>query len=368
MEQIVERHASRLILLGGFLGAGKTTFMLRLAGILTGEGNTVALITNDQGEQLVDSEFARAAGYEVGEVSGSCFCCNFSEFINNIDAIILKVNPDYIIAEPVGSCTDLVSTVIAPLEKFHRRKAVLHSFLVLADGLRFAGEYGYQDLDEKETAGSVLLSHQIKEAPVVLINKCDLLTEAQKASAFKSLERLNSSARFILLSASTGEGFEEVMRLLRGDPMDTHSLTSVDIDYDVYAKAEAEYGWYNGSWDLKFSKPEDPSALGIFIMQSFYNLDLNEVAHAKIQLLTELGSMKISFVMGVIRADESAMLIPESDSISVLLNIRAKTSPQNIEDHVAELLEGIGREFQCETENYKCNSLIPGAPKPTYRF
>ena len=75
------RELPVLAVVGGFLGAGKTTLLPRAAALLRDGGVRAAVITNDQGEGLVDTRAARAAGFEAGEVAGGCFCCRFSELV-----------------------------------------------------------------------------------------------------------------------------------------------------------------------------------------------------------------------------------------------------------------------------------------------
>ena len=61
-------------MMGGFLGAGKTTALARLASHYGSEGKNVGLVTNDQAYDLVDTQSLRAQGFIVGEVPGACFC------------------------------------------------------------------------------------------------------------------------------------------------------------------------------------------------------------------------------------------------------------------------------------------------------
>ena len=67
----------RMILLSGFLGAGKTTLLQEAALELTKQGRRPVVITNDQGEELVDTSLVRSSGLDVGEVTAGCFCCRF---------------------------------------------------------------------------------------------------------------------------------------------------------------------------------------------------------------------------------------------------------------------------------------------------
>src|SRR5215472_5506559 len=94
-----------LVLVGGFLGAGKTTLLLEAAARLRAYGRRVAMITNDQGGELVDTRLAEAMGTAVQEVVGGCFCCRFSDLVTAVEALSVH-DPEFILAEPVGSCID----------------------------------------------------------------------------------------------------------------------------------------------------------------------------------------------------------------------------------------------------------------------
>src|SRR5207245_8929631 len=109
----------RFILIGGFLGAGKTTTMARLARSYRNRGQQVALVTNDQAQDLVDTTSLRAQGFAVEEVAGACFCCRFDDLVDKVGALQTHERPDVFLAEPVGSCTDLVATVVQPLRDLY---------------------------------------------------------------------------------------------------------------------------------------------------------------------------------------------------------------------------------------------------------
>src|SRR5438128_2373035 len=102
---------ARYIMIGGFLGAGKTTSVVRLAQRLTDQGLKVGLITNDQGSELVDTAMLRSRGFATEEIPGGCFCCRFNSLVDAAHKLTVSTRPDMFIAEPVGSCTDLVATV-----------------------------------------------------------------------------------------------------------------------------------------------------------------------------------------------------------------------------------------------------------------
>src|SRR5690606_14706421 len=108
-----------IVTLSGFLGAGKTTLMLSAAELLRKEGLSVACITNDQGDRLVDSRMVEQRDLPLGQIDGGCFCCKFNELLDTIKLIMAAHRPDVIIAEAAGSCTDLTATVIRPLRSLY---------------------------------------------------------------------------------------------------------------------------------------------------------------------------------------------------------------------------------------------------------
>ena len=103
-----------IVMVGGFLGAGKTTLLLAAANELGKRGLRSAVILNDQGEDLVDTQYASFHDLQRGEITGGCFCCRFSELVRVIDRL-KEFAPEVIFAEPVGSCTDLSATTLKPL-------------------------------------------------------------------------------------------------------------------------------------------------------------------------------------------------------------------------------------------------------------
>src|ERR1041384_1697472 len=99
------------VMVGGFLGSGKTTAMLRLAEHFTALGRRLGLITNDKSTGRVDTSMVGAKGFPVEEITGGCFCCRFNSLTDAADRLNRAARPDVFLAEPVGSCTDLRATV-----------------------------------------------------------------------------------------------------------------------------------------------------------------------------------------------------------------------------------------------------------------
>src|SRR5881409_850207 len=85
---------ARYIMIGGFLGAGKTTAVAKLAKRLADEGRRVGLITNDQGRNLVDTAMLRSQGFATEEIPGGCFCCRFNSLLEAAHKLTASTRPD----------------------------------------------------------------------------------------------------------------------------------------------------------------------------------------------------------------------------------------------------------------------------------
>src|SRR6266478_2092508 len=99
----------RFVMVGGFLGAGKTTTLARLARMYQ----------------------ARGQRFGTQEVPGACFCCRFEDLVARVGSLEASERPDVILAEPVGSCTDLVATVIQPLKDLYTGRFEVAPYAVL---------------------------------------------------------------------------------------------------------------------------------------------------------------------------------------------------------------------------------------------
>src|SRR5262249_32968366 len=116
---------------GGFLGAGKTTTLARLAKFYQQRGQRVGIVTNDQAQDLVDTHNLRSQGLAVEEVAGACFCCKFDDLMSKVETLTTNERPQVLLAEPVGSCTDLVATVVQPLKDLYGTRFSVAPYPVL---------------------------------------------------------------------------------------------------------------------------------------------------------------------------------------------------------------------------------------------
>src|SRR3954469_753416 len=137
--------SARYYMIGGFLGAGETTAVAALAQHLTQRGDRVGLITNDQGSELGDTALLRPRGFLTEEIPGGCFCCRFNSLVDAARKLTQATKPDAFVAEPVGSCTDLIATVSYPLRRIYGEQFELAPLSVLVDPIRAEQIFGMRE-------------------------------------------------------------------------------------------------------------------------------------------------------------------------------------------------------------------------------
>ena len=198
---------TRSIMVGGFLGAGKTTLLWEAAKRLAERGLRAGLITNDQAPELVDTALLNRTGVRVEEVAGSCFCCNFQGLIDATGRLRDEAEADVLIAEPVGSCTDLSATILQPLKERFSRELVLAPLSVMADPIRL------RDILNGGTAGlhesaAYIFRKQLEEADIIVISKKDMVADKDYRTWAKKLAETFPAVDIMGVSAQTGEGMD----------------------------------------------------------------------------------------------------------------------------------------------------------------
>ncbi|MCA9261258.1 MAG: cobalamin biosynthesis protein P47K, partial [Planctomycetales bacterium] len=159
---------ARYLMIGGFLGAGKTTAILRAASLLNDQGMRVGLIANDQSVGLVDTALFGSTAHPAAEVSGGCFCCRFDSLLEASQRLTEENRPDVFLAEPVGSCTDLQATVAYPLKRLYGSAYDVGPLSVLVDPIRAQRILGLRAGKTFSPKIAYIYRKQLEEADVIL--------------------------------------------------------------------------------------------------------------------------------------------------------------------------------------------------------
>lgn len=354
--------STRIVIVGGFLGAGKTTLITKIAKEIKKSGRNVGVIMNDQGSDLVDSEYSCAQGIETCDVQGGCFCCRFPDFMNNAENLIKKSRPEFVIAEPVGSCTDLLATVIGPLKVVYAEQFSVAPLMIMVDASRFVSE-GISD----STLGGYLRKHQIHEAEYIVLSKTDMVGRKDVKRIIEAIKDANISAMVIPYSSVTGTGFSRIMKVI--DSERTSNRSPKDIDYGLYAKAEAELGWYNGKFELVASGKSDSYDLATRMLRTIgTEYSPSDIAHAKVFVESKSNAVKMSLVGSSLSVDEVKGSRYAQGDIDLLVNARIVSSPDRLKTTIRAAVKAASAETGLASRAFNDDCFSPSPPKPYYRI
>jgi len=188
-------------LLGGFLGSGKTTILVKLAKAANNSGLRVAIIVNEAGEVGIDGERISVEGYEVVEIAQGCICCSLAGTLRDtlID-INREFEPDLFILEPTGlALPDQVDEII--------RLSRIGPDDVVKVGVVDAYRFGLL-LKKKRS----FIEKQLSSSDVLIINKCDLVDDSVIQEARVNLSQISPGTEIFATSALTGEGLDDVIK------------------------------------------------------------------------------------------------------------------------------------------------------------
>lgn len=360
----------RFIMVGGFLGAGKTTTITRLAQHYRTQGKRIGVVTNDQAHDLVDTNTLRAQGLAVEEVPGACFCCRFDDLVGRVGSLQTSERPDVILAEPVGSCTDLVATVVQPLKDLYGGRFEVAPYAVL-----FKPSHGIRILKNQPGAGfspkaAYIFKKQLEEADAIVINRIDEIDPPRIDELIRLLTEQFPGTPVLRVSATTGAGFDGFTEFL--EQRGAFGRKILDIDYDTYAEGEAELGWLNATARLTSNKPFDLDALLTGILGELAQVCRKlggEVAHLKLIGMDDAGAFAVG---NVISSDTAPKLSLPSGlhphEAELIVNARVAIDPAVLESEVKRVVGeqctrvGIAAEFRTS------QSLRPGRPVPTHRY
>ncbi len=358
------------VMVGGFLGAGKTTALLRLADHFTSQGRRVGLITNDQSQGLVDTAIVNAAGYPVEEITGGCFCCRFGSLTDAADRLTREARPEVFLAEPVGSCTDLRATVQYPLRRLYGDDYRVAPLSVLVDPIRAARMFGLEPGRTFSPKVQYVYEKQLEEADIIVINKCDLLTPVRRDALERALTDRYPEAEIVTVSSRTGDGLEAWFGRLSA-PL--ASRRAMDVDYDLYADGEALLGWLNATCRLSGPLPFDGNRflqrLAGRIQHVLADAGI-EIAHFKMTLSPDTGNDL--GVLNLVRTDgrpESPHLLgDELTDGELILNLRGEGNPEQLNAIVIAGLHDVARETGITATIEHSEHFRPGRPEPTHRM
>lgn len=351
-----------LALTGGFLGSGKTTAIVNAYKELMTRGKNVAVVTNDQGSQQVDSVFVQAMGVMVKEVSNGCFCCQYNELESHLDNLMESEHPDIIFAESVGSCTDLVATIVKPLYLRKPELKVVVSVFVDAAFVNALME-GVALFDDESIR--YIYKKQLEEANLLVINKTDLVTTQQLANVDLVLTTEYPGKVIVHQNALQDvttwiSAIESFNRFIPGD--------SLDINYNVYAEGESKLAWLDKSILIQTPLGDGAFLARAIIRSIFDQLQTRNYKIGHLKFFLDGGDWweKISFT-AMSTSGEIRIRHEQVRQLKILINARVQTDPKALKDLVDEVIEMMEKSNGCTISTEKESVFKPGFPMPVHR-
>lgn len=364
---------ARYIMIGGFLGAGKTTAVGKLARKLTDQGLRVGLITNDQGRDLVDTTMLRSQGFATEEIPGGCFCCRFNTLVEASQKLTASTRPEVFIAEPVGSCTDLVATVTYPLRRLYGNDFTVAPVTVLVDPIRAERIFGLSKGGNFSEKVVYIYLKQIEEADLIVISKCDQLDPMRLEALRQAIAAKYPKKEILAVSVRNGTNVDAwFSRISRGEQS---AAQAMEVDYQTYAEGEALLGWLNCtvqlSAELEFDAEDVLTQLAVEI-QKRLQAEKAEVAHLKMTLSPDESVTGEIAAVHLVRSDFvpelSFQLEDPVKSGQLIINLRAEGDPDGLAEAVRQGLAAAAKQVSGLTAALDhLEHFRPGKPTPTHR-
>ncbi|MDD2981334.1 MAG: CobW family GTP-binding protein [Hespellia sp.] len=194
---------TKIDIISGFLGAGKTTLIKKLLEEAF-KGEQVVLIENEFGEIGIDGGFLKDSGIEIREMNSGCICCSLvGDFGTSLQEVVAKYHPDRILIEPSG--VGKLSDVIKAIKDVQNKVEIeLNSFTTVVDVSKcklYLNNFGE------------FFSNQVEYAGAVILSRTDKTSEEKVKTAVAMLRELNDKAPIVTtpIAQLSGEKILETM-------------------------------------------------------------------------------------------------------------------------------------------------------------
>ena len=209
---------TKVDIISGFLGAGKTTFIKKMIDEVY-KGENVVLIENEFGEVGIDGGFLKDAGITISELNSGCICCTLvGDFAKNLQEVLDTYHPDRIIIEPsgVGKLSDVMTSVI-DLEESHDVK--VNALVTVVNALKAS---------KQMKAFGEFFNNQIEYATTVVLSRTQKATSDQLEFCVKKIQELNPKAAIITTAWDELAG-ENILKVIEGQD---------NLEYKLMAEAK----------------------------------------------------------------------------------------------------------------------------------
>ena len=215
---------TKIDIVSGFLGAGKTTFIKKMLEEVF-QGQKVVLIENEFGEIGIDGGFLKDSGIEISEMNSGCICCSLvGDFGKNLNEVIEKFHPDRILIEPsgVGKLSDVMKSVI-DVEKTH--DVALNGLITVVNATKAS---------KQMKAFGEFFNNQIEYATTIILSRSQNATPQQLELCVKQMQALNGKAAIITTPWDQISG-EAMLKVIEGqDSLEMKLMAEEHAKHDLH--------------------------------------------------------------------------------------------------------------------------------------
>ncbi len=358
---------TRMLVLGGYLGAGKTTLAINLAKQLKERRDkSVSIIMNDQGDVLVDTEYSKDAGFDTRDIMGGCFCTNFDKFVSSARTLVTTGKPDVIIAEPIGTSTNIMSSVVAPMRSLHPDEFSIAPFTVVVDCVRALDILSVKEKRTEETV-DIIPAHQIREAEIVILSKADLASKDQIAKIKEKVLEILPGVKIIESSSVDLRNIDEIMDIILSDELSTKAPTGEQNKGFAFEKAKL--GWYSGTFDITPTDDVDMYSLETDLMKGVAaEYGTKSIVHVKVLVESPEAAAKMSMVEETIQVDGIYGSRYIKTPGKLVLNARVVSPPKRLEDTMRKLIDEIPKKYPATLVKTGEKCFTPKPESPSHFF
>ncbi len=174
----------RILIISGFLGAGKTTFIKEL---IRRTHKNIVVMENEFGSASLDSNAVSSGGIDVLEFMEGCVCCTMKDsFVNSVLTVSATLDPEYLVIEPTGAAE--LGSVLNSLKK------ICYDKITLADPLTIVSPAGFSG---NMNACAGIFTDQLRNAAKVILSKTETAEESEIAAVCREIHEINPNAEIV---------------------------------------------------------------------------------------------------------------------------------------------------------------------------
>jgi G3E family GTPase len=279
---------------------------------------------------------------------------------------------DVVIAEAVGSCTDITATVARPLRETYGNLLDIVPLTVVVDPVRFVRFDREWSSIDPEPDIAYLYRKQLEDAAIVAVNKADLFDPNERRLLLDGVRHRCPHAEVLSYSARTGEGLDHLLDLWFAG---SRAEADLELDYDRYGRGEAELAWLDLTFELAARRSNgalSPDAWTTRFLEAVAQscrIHRYSVGHVKARVASASGSSKASIVEGhdrvVLDERHPAQGV---DRASVTVNARIECTPASLERMVDCAIAEASDLCGAAALGLRGDAFRPAQPEPTFRI